>query len=89
MSRQYRSRSAEPEGTRFLLYPQPPFLEGFDEPEVVSVSSIAGSVGPGPSDDRMYTVYPLDKLVTYGTRVGPRGAAVYATRASGDPQAVV
>jgi hypothetical protein len=73
MSRQHRFRKAEPEGTRFLLYPQPPFLEGFEEPEVVSVSPVAGSVGPGPSDDRMYAVYPHDKLVTYGAPIGPRG----------------
>ncbi len=62
-----------PPGTRFLLFPQPPFLKGFEEPEVVEVSSPAGSVGPGPSDDRMYAVYPYDKRVTYGAKVGPRG----------------
>ncbi len=73
MSRQYRLRRSEPEGTRFLLYPQPPFLEGFEEPEVVTVSPVAGSVRPGPADDRMYAVYPHDKLVTYGARIGPRG----------------
>ncbi|MCP5083262.1 MAG: hypothetical protein GY948_16355, partial [Alphaproteobacteria bacterium] len=61
------------EGTRFLLFPQPPFLEGFETPESVEVSSPLGSVGPGPSGERMYAVYPHDKLITYGTRVGPRG----------------
>ncbi len=66
------SRVRRPEGTRFLLYPQPPFLEGFERPEVVTVSKPAGTVMAGPSDDRMYTVYPQDKKITYGTRVGPR-----------------
>lgn len=61
------------QGTRFLLYAQPPFLEGFGEPEAVEVSSPAGSVGPGPSDERMYAVYPHDKHVTYGTVIGPNG----------------
>ncbi len=61
------------QGTRFLLYPQPPFLEGFGEPELVEVSSPAGSVGPGPSDERMYAVYPHDKQMTYGTVIGQNG----------------
>lgn len=60
-------------GTRFLLFPQPPFLPGFEDGEVVEVSPPAGTVGPGPSDDRMYAVYPVDKRLTYGTRIGPRG----------------
>ena len=60
-------------GTRFLLYPQPPFLEGFGEPEMIEVSSPAGSVGPGPSDDKMYAVYPLNKQKTYGEPFHPGG----------------
>ena len=58
-------------GTRFKLFAQPPFLPGFEEPEIVMVSSPAGSLGIGPSDDRMYTVYPTDKPVPYGERVDP------------------
>ncbi len=53
-------------GTRFRLFPQPPFLEGFREPETVYVSPPAGTVGPGPSDDRMYAVYPVGKTLHYG-----------------------
>lgn len=45
-------------GTRFRLFPQPRFLEPFGEPETVWVSSLAGTLGPGPSDDRMYVVQP-------------------------------
>ncbi len=60
-------------GTRFLLYPQPPFLEGFGEPEVVEVSSPPGSIAPGPSDERMYTVFPHDKRVTYGDFIDRAG----------------
>jgi hypothetical protein len=63
----------DPGGTRFLLYPQPPFLPGFEDGERVWVSPAPGTVQPGPSDDRMYAVYPLDKLHTYGTPLGPDG----------------
>lgn len=48
-------------GTRFKLYAQSPVLEGFEKPETVWVSSPAGSLGPGPSDHRMYTVQPVEK----------------------------
>ncbi len=53
-------------GTKFKLFPQPPFLEAFREPETVYVSPPAGTVGPGPSDDRMYAVYPVGKTLHYG-----------------------
>lgn len=53
-------------GTRFLLFPQPWFLDAFQLPEVVEVSSPAGTVGPGPSDARMYAVHPIGKAEPYG-----------------------
>jgi hypothetical protein len=59
------------EGTRFKLYPQPRFLDEFSEPETVVVSSPVGSVGPGPSDDRMYTIFPIGKPRAYGIAAGP------------------
>lgn len=52
-------------GTRVRLFPQAPFLSGFGEPEVVWLSPPAGTVGPGPSDDRMYVVDALEKVVPY------------------------
>ena len=66
----------EPPGTRFLLFPQAPFLEGFREPELVEVSSPPGSVGPGPSNDRMYTVNPVGKRTHYGAD-DPTGSGMY------------
>lgn len=54
-------RYFEPTGTRFRLYAQSPVLKDFLEPETVFVSSPAGSLGPGPSDGRMYTIQPFDK----------------------------
>jgi hypothetical protein len=53
-------------GTRFKLFPQPPFLEAFREPETVRLSPPAGTLGPGPSDDQIYAVYPIGKTLHYG-----------------------
>ncbi|MGF1626258.1 MAG: hypothetical protein ACFCVH_15350, partial [Alphaproteobacteria bacterium] len=41
-------------GTRFLVFPQAPHVPGYETPEVVWVSTEPGSVGPGPSDARIY-----------------------------------
>ncbi|MBA3446357.1 MAG: hypothetical protein H0T56_01880 [Pseudaminobacter sp.] len=64
-------------GTRFRLFAQPPFLKPSREPETVWVSSPAGSVGPGPADDRMYVVDPIGKRVAYGLAENLFGAAAY------------
>ena len=63
----------EQPGTRFLLFPQAPFLDPTQAPELVEVSSPQGSVGPGPSNDRMYTVAPVGKPVPYGQYATRRG----------------
>lgn len=52
-------------GTKVRLFPQPQYLGGFAEPEVVWLSPPAGSVQPGPSDDRMYVVDAVDKRQPY------------------------
>lgn len=62
-------------GTKFRLFPQPYFLEPYGEPETVWVSPPAGTVGPGPADDRMYVVDPLGKTLPYGSHRGPRGSS--------------
>lgn len=62
------------EGTKFRLFPQPSFLtQPSAEPETVRLSPPAGSVGPGPSDNRMYVVDPIGKERPYGVWRGPRG----------------
>ena len=59
-------------GTRFKLFPQPPF--GSPVPlETVWVSSPVGSVGPGPADKRMYAIDPLCSKRPYGINYGPFG----------------
>lgn len=58
-------------GTRFRLYAQSPVLDDFKEPDLVFVSSPAGSLGPGPSDDRMYALSPVDKKPYGGEDLPP------------------
>ena len=50
------STAADAAGTRFRMYCQPRTLRGFEEPEIVTLSPPAGSVGAGPSDDRIKIV---------------------------------
>ena len=50
-----------PTGSRFLVFPQSPVLADFATPERITVSSPRGSLGPGPSDGRMYTLRPIAK----------------------------
>ncbi len=52
-------------GTRVRLFGQSHYIDGFEEPEVVWLSPPAGSVGPGPADDRMYVVDPIGKDTPY------------------------
>ena len=59
------------DGTRFLLFPQPSYLEGFEEPETVYIASPPGSIGPGPSDEHMYAVFPAGKPAPYGISADP------------------
>jgi hypothetical protein len=53
-------------GTRFRLFPQPSFLAGREQPEIVQVSRLPGTIGPGPADDRMVVIDPIGKLYPYG-----------------------
>lgn len=85
-----RDESLEPDaqekqGTRFKLFPQPGFLDSFADPEVVTVSSPRGSLAPGPSDNRMYTIFPVGKLQPYG--ISPDGSDPQAPPWQGDIEA--
>ncbi|WP_207482865.1 gluzincin family metallopeptidase [Arenibaculum pallidiluteum] len=55
MSRDLDDRIAAT-GARFLIYPQPPWVAGFEHPEEVVVSTPADRIMPGPSDGRMHVV---------------------------------
>ncbi len=68
----------ETPGTRFLLYPQSPFLEANSKPELVEISAPQGTIGPGPSGPRMYAMYPVDKTTPYGAMIeGEDGPEMY------------
>ena len=68
----------EAPGTRFLLFPQSPFLDGSAALELVEISAPPGTIGPGPSGPRMYTVDPVGKTMPYGAIVpGPQGPGFY------------
>lgn len=68
-------------GTRFWIFPQPPFIPGYEQPDRVWLPIPANEIGAGPSDSTMYVVDPLfdkqpyafDRLPPYD---GPRRAPV-------------
>ena len=60
-------------GTLFRLFPQTPTDENSMPAEIIEVSSPLGSVGPGPSDERMYVIFPVDKPSEYGMHEDENG----------------
>jgi hypothetical protein len=61
------------DGTKFKLFVQPRYVEGFDKPETIRISLKPNEVGKGPSDTRMYVVDPKDKLPYYeGCKYDPQ-----------------
>jgi hypothetical protein len=53
-------------GTRFWIYPQAPFIPGYEEPDRVWLSILPHQIHAGPSDIRMYVVDPLFDKQPYG-----------------------
>ncbi|ASJ71446.1 hypothetical protein [Granulosicoccus antarcticus] len=60
-------------GTLFRLFPQTQTGENSLPAEIIEISSPAGSIGPGPSDDRMYVIFPVDKAQEYGLHEDENG----------------
>jgi hypothetical protein len=58
-------------GTRFRVYPQPPFVGGYEQPETVWISTRPGEILPGPADRRMYVIDPLLAKPPYATPYFP------------------
>jgi hypothetical protein len=52
-------------GTRFLIFPQPPFVPGYERPEVVWLSTPPDQIVAGPANRRLYVVDPLNPKVPY------------------------
>ena len=66
-------------GTRVLLYSQSPVLSAVTTPETVWLSSLPGTLGRGPSDERMYVVDPkTDKAPYRFPDLPPFSGAVHA-----------
>ena len=62
---QRRDPVSEEYGTRFKLFAQDPALAAFREPETVWIARAAGTIAPGPEDERMYVVDPIGKPLPY------------------------
>ncbi len=60
-------------GVRFRLFPKPPYVHPEWPPETISVSSPPGTIGPGPADERMRLIFPVDKRHPYEVNPGPLG----------------
>lgn len=52
-------RASSALGCRFLLYPQAPYLSGYEKPEPVWISTPPDRLQPGPANRRMYVRDPL------------------------------
>jgi hypothetical protein len=65
-------KRAEP-GTRFRLFVRPPYAHPDWPADVVSIAAPPGSIGPGPSDNRLYVIEPIGKSYPYGVNAGPFG----------------
>jgi hypothetical protein len=48
-------------GTKFRIFPQPRYLESFQEPETIHVSLPPEKIGAGPQDDRMFVLDAANK----------------------------
>jgi hypothetical protein len=46
-------------GTRFRVFPQPPFVAGYEHPETISLGQPLGSLLPGPADAKIYVRDPV------------------------------
>jgi hypothetical protein len=56
---------AEGLGTRFLVYPQPPFVPGYERPELVWLPIAPGQISAGPSSVRAYVRDPVQSKAPY------------------------
>jgi hypothetical protein len=61
-------------GTLFRIFPQTSIDAVSMPAQVVEVSSPAGTVGPGPSDNRMFVIFPVDKSMEYGMHEDDHGS---------------
>src|SRR5262245_36377885 len=53
-------------GTRFWIFPQAPFIPGYEQPDRVWLPIRPHTIAPGPRDNMMYVVDPLFEKLPYG-----------------------
>ncbi|MDX0755742.1 hypothetical protein GOD62_08435 [Sinorhizobium medicae] len=53
-------------GTRFWIFPQPPFIPGYEKPDRIWLPIPRDEIGEGPSDATMYVVDPVQDKEPYG-----------------------
>jgi hypothetical protein len=70
-------------GTRFLLFPQPPILPGFEKPETVWVSTPPSAIERGPADARMYVADAVAKTPYEFPDMPPYAGSVNAPAVAG------
>jgi len=73
-------------GTRFLVYPQAPFVPGYEDPDVIWISMPPGSIGAGPADHRMYVVDPIGAKAPYQRPYFPPWTGALHPPAEPDPE---
>lgn len=54
-------------GTRFWIFPQAPFIAGYEQPDRVWLQLSPDEIAEGPSDEAMYVVDPLFDKLPYGS----------------------
>jgi len=54
-------RNLEATGTKFRIFPQPRFLAGITEPELIRIAVPPAQMQAGPADDRMFVVDAINK----------------------------
>ena len=64
-------RSDQRVGTRFWIFPQAPFIHGYEQPDRVWLPILPDEVWDGPSDGAMYVADPLFDKQPYGTTLLP------------------
>ncbi|MCA1407964.1 hypothetical protein I6F26_11590 [Ensifer sp. IC3342] len=71
-------------GTRFWIFPQPPFIPGYEQPDRVWLPIPRDEIGEGPSDAMMYVVDPVYDKQPYGfDRLPPFRGAMHSPATPG------
>jgi len=65
------ARAEQRVGTRFWIFPQAPFIPGYEKPDRVWLPILTDEIGDGPSDTAIYVADPLFDKTPYGSTMLP------------------